>query len=205
MIKLFVFDLGNVILPFDHRQIPSRLYNWSKKKEGFTPEEMFSYMFDLEDGLINQYEEGYMSSQEFFEVIRKRYSLEMDFDDFKNIWAPIFEEDQAVNRIILDLKNKEYPLFILSNTNELHFTYIKEKYPIVHVFDDWILSYKVHAKKPKKKIYDEIFKRMDVAGDEVFYIDDTEHYIERAKAYGLNGVVFKGAENLERTISDIIK
>jgi len=35
MIKLFVVDLGNVILPFDHRQIPARLLEKSREKERF--------------------------------------------------------------------------------------------------------------------------------------------------------------------------
>ncbi|HPP42776.1 MAG TPA: HAD family phosphatase [Syntrophorhabdaceae bacterium] len=205
MIRLFVFDLGNVILPFDHRQIPAKLLNWSTKKGLFTPEEMFIYLFDWEDGLINPYEEGYMSSEEFFDTIRQRYSLNMNFEDFKNIWTPIFKEDQEVNKIILNLKQMGYPLFILSNTNELHFTYIKETYPIVHTFHEWILSYEVHAKKPKKRIFDEIFNRMDVPRDEVFYIDDTGPYIEQAKAYGLKGTVFTDAENLWRQIKDIIE
>lgn len=204
MIKLFVFDLGNVILPFDHRHIPTRLLEWSSQKELFQPEEMFEYLFDQDNGLINPYEEGYMTSMEFFEVVKRRYSLEMDFEDFKNIWSPIFKEDHDVNRIILELKKMGYPLFILSNTNELHFTYIKDNYPIVHAFDEWILSYEVHAKKPKKRIYDEIFNRIEVSGEEIFYIDDTAAYVEKARTYGLKGTVFKDSDSLWRQIRDVI-
>ncbi|HOV90744.1 MAG TPA: HAD-IA family hydrolase [Syntrophorhabdaceae bacterium] len=204
MIKIFVFDLGNVILPFDHRHIPEKLLEWSAKKGFFTPEEMFDYLFDLNNGLINPYEEGYMTSLDFFELIKNRYILKMDFEDFKNIWTPIFKEDHGVNRIILELKKMEYPLFILSNTNDLHFTYIKDNYPIVKTFDEWILSYEVHAKKPKKRIYDEIFNRINVSAEEVFYIDDTASYIDKAKTYGIKGTVFKDSEDLWRQINDII-
>ncbi|MCX8109661.1 MAG: HAD family phosphatase [Syntrophorhabdaceae bacterium] len=202
MIRLFVFDLGNVILPFDHRQIPEKLLKWSSKKGLFTSEEMFMYLFDWENGLINPYEEGFMSSEEFFDTIQRRYSLEMSFEDFKDIWTPIFKEDHKVNKIIIDLKEMGYPLFILSNTNELHFTYIKEQYPIIHIFHEWILSYEVHAKKPKKRIFDEIFNRIDVSPHEVFYIDDTKPYIEKARAYGLKGMVFTDADSLWRQIKD---
>jgi len=201
MIKIFVFDLGNVILPFDHRKIPEKLLVWSSKKELFSPQEMFTYLFDVEHGIINSYEEGYISSKAFFNIIRNRYSLEMDFKDFKDIWTHIFQEDLEVNKIILDLKQLGYTLFILSNTNELHFTYIKENYPIVHVFDEWILSYEVHAKKPKKRIFEEIFNRADVESHEVFYVDDTESYILKAKElFGFYGVVFKGADELKMQV-----
>ncbi|HOJ44224.1 MAG TPA: HAD hydrolase-like protein, partial [Syntrophorhabdaceae bacterium] len=144
--------------------------------------------------------------EEFFQTICNRYSLEIDLENFKHIWTPIFKEDLKVKKIILELKQKGYPLFILSNTNELHFTYIKENYPIVHVFDEWILSYEVHAKKPKKKIFHEIFKRADVLGNEVFYVDDTEPYVIKAKElYGIYGVVYKDGDRLEKEIRRVLE
>ena len=66
MIKLFVFDLGNVILPFEHRQIAVKLHEKSTEKEAFTPEQLFDVMFDLQNGLINPYEEGLMFLQSSF-------------------------------------------------------------------------------------------------------------------------------------------
>lgn len=205
MIKVFVFDLGNVILPFDHRKIPERLLEWSQNKENLNSNEMFEYIFGMENGLINPYEEGTISTEDFFKIISKRYALRMELEDFKGIWAPIFKEDKDVNRIIVNLKEMGYQLFILSNTNEMHFNYIKETYPIVHLFDEWILSYEIGAKKPKKKIFDEIFERADVSGNEVFYVDDTEPYIVKAKElYGLHGVVFKGAKHLDLEIKKIL-
>ena len=94
--------------------------------------------------------------------MRDRYRLGLDFDEFKDIWNNIFRENLEVNEIIVYLKAKGFPLFLLSNTNELHFTHIIERYPIVHLMDEWILSFEVGAKKPKKRIYDAIFEKMDV-------------------------------------------
>ena len=116
--------------------------------------------------------------------------------NFKDIWNIIFQEDPEVNDMIMYLKNKGYPVFLLSNTNELHFSYIMERYPIVHSLDEWILSYEVGAKKPKQKIYDAIFEKTDVARSEVLYIDDIPEYVEAAKTYGLQGLVFKNAKDV---------
>ncbi len=196
MIKLFVFDLGNVILPFDHRQIAHKLYACSEAKGACTPSDIFSYLFDLKDGSINGYEEGNSSSLEFFLNLKERYRLSLGFDDFKEIWNNIFREDMEVNEIIVYLKAKGFPLFLLSNTNELHFAHIIERYPIVHVMDEWILSFEVGAKKPKRRIYDAIFEKCDVRRDEVFYIDDTEEYVASAAGMGINGLVFRQAADL---------
>jgi putative hydrolase of the HAD superfamily len=124
MIKLFVFDLGNVILPFEHRQIATKLHAKSLMQEGCSPEVIFDAMFDFESGMVNPYEEGLMSSAEFFSELKHKFWLDMDLGDFKDIWNPIFKEDPNVNDAIIYLKEKGYPLFLLSNTNELHFSYI---------------------------------------------------------------------------------
>ncbi|HNQ46244.1 MAG TPA: HAD family phosphatase [Syntrophorhabdus sp.] len=196
MIKLFVFDLGNVILPFEHRQIAVKLHEKSTEKEAFTPEQLFDVMFDLQNGLINPYEEGLMSSAEFLSNLKRQFRLDIDMNAFSNIWNPIFRDDPEVNKVIFYLKEKRYPLFLLSNTNELHFSYIMENYPIVHWFDEWLLSFEVGAKKPKQRIYDAIFEKMDVKPNEVFYVDDISKYVETAQQLGLHGVVFRSAAQL---------
>jgi putative hydrolase of the HAD superfamily len=196
MIRLFVFDLGNVILPYEHTQIAVKLHETSRIQDRFTSDDLFKFLFDTDRGLVNPYEEGLMSSVDFFAKLREKYKLELEFDEFKDIWNIIFQEDPEVNDAILYLKNKGYPVFLLSNTNELHFSYIMERYPIVNSLDEWILSYEVGAKKPKQKIYDAIFEKTDAARGEVLYIDDIPAYVEAAKTYGLLGLHFKNAKDL---------
>jgi putative hydrolase of the HAD superfamily len=196
MIKLFVFDLGNVILPFDHRQIAEKLYASSEAKGACSPADIFRYLFDLRDGSVNGFEEGNYSSLEFFLDVKERYRLGLEFDAFKDIWNNIFRENLEVNEVIVYLKAKGFPLFLLSNTNELHFAHIIERYPIVHVMDEWILSFEVGAKKPKRRIYEAIFEKCDVRRDEVLYIDDTEEYVRCAAGMGINGLVFKESADL---------
>jgi len=196
MIRLFVFDLGNVILPFEHRQIAVKLHETSRIQDRFTPDDLFKFLFDSDRGLVNPYEEGLMSSVDFFAKLREKYKLELEFDEFKDIWNIIFQEDLEVNEAILYLKSKGYPVFLLSNTTELHFSYIMERYPIVHSLDEWILSYEVGAKKPKQKIYDAIFEKTDAVRNEVLYVDDIPAYVEAAKTYGIQGLHFKNAKDL---------
>ncbi len=200
MIKLFVFDLGNVILPFDNRQIAEKLYARSEAKGLCSSADLFRYLFDLRSGSINAYEEGLASSLEFFMDVRDRYKLGLDFEEFKDIWNNIFHENLEVNEIIVYLKAKGFPLFLLSNTNELHFAHIIARYPIVHLMDEWILSFEIGAKKPKRRIYDAIFEKVDVNTDEVLYIDDTEEYVEYARSMGMNGLVFREAADLWKAL-----
>src|SRR5271157_1292703 len=196
MIDLFVFDLGKVILPFEHRQIASKLWQRSKNNRTLTEEEIFQDLFDLKNGTVNRYEEGLLSSEEFFLEVRKRYDLALEFEDFSEIWNNIFWDNPEVNEIILYLKAKGYPIYLLSNTNELHFAYVIERFPIVHVLDEWILSFEVGAKKPDKRIYDAIFEKTDVDKAKILYIDDIDAYVSAARSYGMQGLVYKSPDDL---------
>jgi len=202
MIKLFVFDLGNVILPFEHRQIATKLHETSLVKDRFTSDDIFRYLFDHEKGFVNAYEEGLMSSRDFFMKLRERYKLELEFEEFREIWNDIFEEDPAVRDIIIYLKGKGYPIVLLSNTNELHFSYVMERYPIIHHFDEWILSFEVGAKKPSEKIYNVIFESRSLERHEVLYIDDMPDYITAAQGYGIPGIVFREAADIWKVIRE---
>jgi putative hydrolase of the HAD superfamily len=202
MIKLFVFDLGNVILPFEHHQIAVKLHEASLVKDRFTPDDIFRYLFDHQKGFVNAYEEGLISSRDFFKELKERYKLELEPEDFKEIWNDIFEEDAGVSEIILYLKEKGYPIFLLSNTNELHFSYVMERYPIIHHFDEWILSFEVGAKKPQEKIYDVIFERKSLERHEVLYIDDIPDYIKAAAGFGIPGIVFREAADIWKVIRE---
>ncbi|MGZ4951051.1 MAG: HAD family hydrolase [Halobacteriota archaeon] len=202
MIGLFVFDLGNVILPFEHRQIAVKLHEVSLIQDRFTSDDLFRFLFDRDRGFVNPFEEGLLSSSDFFEKLRESYKLELEFEQFKDIWNDIFVENPDVNAIIAYLKNKGFSIFLLSNTNELHFSYIKGRYPIVHSLDEWILSYEVGARKPKKKIYDVVFEKTDITRDETLYIDDIKAYVEAAKRYGLQGLHFKNAKDLSEFLQE---
>jgi putative hydrolase of the HAD superfamily len=196
MTKLFVFDLGKVILPFEHHQIAAKLHERSGLACNTTPEDLFHFVFARSEGLVNAYEKGNMSSAEFFDEIRRAFRLDVTYEEFKDIWNDIFWENPEVNRAIIHLKERGYPLFLLSNVSELHFLHIIDRYPIIHTFDEWILSFEVGAKKPEKRIYDVIFERMDVAPADVFYIDDIPDFVEAAAGYGIPGMVFTGPEAL---------
>lgn len=196
MISLFVFDLGNVILPFDHRPIATKLHERSVVDGLWTPKEIFDDLFDVSNGIINRYEEGLTSSIEFYLEIRSRYRLNLTYEEFKEIWNNIFWDNPEVNELIVYLKAKGYPVFILSNTNELHFSYIIERFPIVHTVDDWILSFEVGAKKPSRRIFEAIFEKADVRKERVLFIDDVEDYVTAARSLGIRGLVYKNPSDL---------
>jgi len=92
-IEVIFFDLGNVILPFNHYPIAEKLSQCSPKKEFQDPQRIFSFLFDLQKGIINDFDVGKVSPPEFFHSVKKHFDLSISYDEFIPIWNDIFIED----------------------------------------------------------------------------------------------------------------
>jgi FMN phosphatase YigB (HAD superfamily) len=192
--QVVIFDLGNVIAPFDFMICCSRLAEHSP----YTPEYIYRHIFKSQ--IMYNYEEGILSSKEFFARLSAELKLELDYAGFCPIWEDIFTENSAVSRIIEGLQNG-YRLFLLSNTNELHFEYIYRKFAVMKLFEAYILSYKVGHMKPDSRIFKQALKLAKAAPAEIIYIDDIPKYAQAATDLGMCGIHFSSASRLKYELS----
>jgi len=198
-IEVILFDLGNVILPFTHYQIAEKLSQFSQRKEFQDPQRIFSYLFDFEKGAVNGYEVGKVSSIQFFKSLKKYLHLSLSFKKFIPIWNDIFTEDQGVSEIIRSLKGKK-KLGLISNTNPLHFDYILSKFPVIRIFDKWILSHEVGFKKPDVHIFQKAMEWASVEPGKILLIDDMKKHVEVAVSLGMQGIHFISADQLRKEL-----
>jgi len=84
-----------------------------------------------------------------------------------------------------------YRLVLLSNTNAIHFPSDPRELPLLRHFHDWILSYEVHAMKPRREIFQAALERCGCRPEECFYTDDIAAYIEAAQRLGIDAVQFE--------------
>lgn len=198
-IEVILFDLGNVILPFNNYQIAEKLSRFSQRREFQDPREIFSYLFHLEKGLINDFDEGRVSPPDFFQSIKEYLGLSISFEEFIPIWTDIFIENQEVSEIIRSLKGR-WRLGLLSNTDPLHFTYILSKFPIISTFERFILSYEVGFKKPDLRIFQRAIEWASADPEKILFIDDTKGHIEAALSLGMKGIHFISAQQLKKEL-----
>jgi len=198
-IEVILFDLGNVILPFTHYQIAEKLSQFSQRKEFQDPQRIFSYLFDFEKGAVNGYEVGKVSSIQFFKSLKKYLHLSLSFKKFIPIWNDIFTEDQGVSEIIPSLKGKK-KLGLISNTNPFHFDYILSKFPVIRIFDKWILSHEVGFKKPAVEIFQKAIEWASVEPGKILLIDDMKKHVDVAVSLGMQGIHFFSAQQLREEL-----
>jgi len=198
-IEVIFFDLGNVILPFNHYPIAEKLSRCSSKKEFQDPQKIFSFLFDLQKGIINDFDVGKVSPAEFFHSVQKQLDLSISYEEFISIWNDIFIEDREVSQIILSLK-ETWRLGLLSNTDPLHFNYILSKFPVIRAFDKWILSYEVGFKKPAIEIFQKAIQWASVNPEKILFIDDIKKYVEVAISLGMQGIHFISSDQLKEEL-----
>ena len=202
--EVILYDLGNVILPFNHYQIAERLLPFSHHQEFQDPQQIFSHLFDLEKGVINSYETGKVSSRQFFQSLKDAFALSLSYEEFVPLWNDIFVEDRGVSEIILS-QRKRVGLGLLSNTNPLHFDYIVSRFPIVRAFDRWILSYEVGFKKPALEIFQKALEWASTEPEKIIFIDDQKRHVDVALSLGIEGIHFISAGQLKEELSKKLK
>ena len=195
-IKVIIFDLGKVIVNFDHMHICKKL----SKHSAFEPVRIYDIIFN--SGLEASFDKGLISPENFYSRVKKAVQLKIDEDSFKKIWTKIFTLNPGITELISSLKNR-YKLLCLSNTNTWHFNYCMQKFQVLKLFDGFILSYKVGKTKPAQAIFKKTIQHADEPPANCMYIDDIIEYVEEANIIGINGIHFRTIEKLKKELSEM--
>jgi len=195
-IDVIVFDLGKVIFDFDI----------SKLSVGFSKSSAKPYK-DIDRILLEhweiiaEYEKGRISSENFYDKVSNALDMKIQYSEFCNIWNDIFTPFNDVADF-LALLSKNYSLSLLSNTNDLHFQFLKNRYPhIFGYFTNYHLSYKMDARKPEKEIYRKTIDFYNVEPEKIFFTDDLQINVEKAREMNISAFKFEGLQKLKRDLS----
>lgn len=190
IIKAIVFDLGNVLLPFDYSIAVKRI-NSIEENLG----EVFLSFYKANYELHRSFERGDLPEEKFISTMLDAMQNKIDAETFCKIYSEIFTINQNVASLLPKLK-QNYKLVLLSNTNAIHKKYGWEQYEFIKYFDKLILSHEVNAVKPEEKIYKAVEEFTGLQPEEHVFIDDILEYVNGAKKLGWDGIQFLGYENL---------
>lgn len=194
--RLIIFDLGNVIVKFDHGISARKIVRFSNRFH-LDVRKVHNLFFD--SPITYLHDEGRLSPREFYHRVKDALCITIKFKDFKAYWNDIFFLNQGMSRLIKRLK-KRYMLYLMSNTNKMHFDFIKKKFSIIKEFDRTILSFRVGTLKPNPKIYNHALRLAGVRPEETIYIDDRRELVEGARRLGITALTFTGLRQLKKDL-----
>ncbi|MBI2646889.1 HAD family phosphatase [Candidatus Woesearchaeota archaeon] len=195
MIKTIIFDLGNVIVKVNWKE----LYKKFAQDSGKTIDYFKNYYEN--SSIMDDFAKGRFSPREFYNKIVKELNLKINFKTFSKHYCDIFTLNDDVAELIQRLK-KNFRLILLSNTDIMHFEYIKNKYEIINIFDEYVLSYKVGYRKPNPIIFIETLKKAKPMPFNCAYFDDIPEFIFVARLLGIRAFRYR---NFEKLVKDLRK
>lgn len=82
-----------------------------------------------------------------------RFDLKISFKEFNLAWSEIFSLNKGIDRLIRWVTTQA-KIAVISNTDEMHFNYIRDIFEIINVFDFIFLSYEIGYSKPEREIFE---------------------------------------------------
>ncbi len=192
-IKSVIFDMGNVLLNYDAKKSAKRF----SKECKVSILKVWIHFFT--SPTEKAYTRGEISCRKFYEHSKETLKFPVDFKTFKHFWNDIFWENPGMDSLLAKLK-KKYPLYLISNTNKMHFDYIKKKFKILRHFKKTYPSHEVGSRKPEAKIYQKVLADIKLAPEETVFVDDVKKFVDGAKAVGMHAIRFRDKERLVRDL-----
>lgn len=192
MIKNILFDFGGVIYDIDFSKTSEAF-----KKLGFTNfDDSFSQY--QADALFQQLETGAISPEEFYTKIQSLLPNPATNEQIRNAWNALLLGYRQTSLAYLAELKKEYNLFLLSNTNQIHYDYFAAQlleqtdYPSLDsFFTKAYYSQNIGLRKPATEVFEYILQDAGIKADETLFIDDSYTNFPNAEKLGMKIYLLK--------------
>jgi len=184
-VKNIILDLGGVIINLDQELTHTAF------QKLFPDNYETLHQESLKINLFEEYEVGNISTNDFIAHFQQ-FNPVVTPNQIVEAWNSMLL-DIPVSRIELINKLKEkYNVYLLSNTNEIHFNhihnYVKNEHNIPNfkgLFHTAYLSQEIGMRKPSVHIFQYVLGHSKLDPKKTLFIDDSEEHILSAKQLGI--------------------
>jgi putative hydrolase of the HAD superfamily len=196
-----IFDLGGVIINLDYNRTIHAF-------EALGMENFHDvYSQAAQSNLFDDLETGKISAQRFINSLLPYLKQGTTPNMAVHAWnAMILNVPEKKLDLLLSLKEK-YPVYLLSNTNELHVPVVRREWskvtplPMEHYFNRIFFSHEVHLRKPDRTIFDFVCREEGLQPERTLFIDDSIQHIRGATEFGLQTIHLTDPEALYQLFS----
>lgn len=196
-IKNVVFDLGGVLLNLDLQRTIDAF-----KEAGFEDVEKQIKAFNHQ-GIFQQFEAGAITTEEFRNAIRKNIQTSLTDEEIDDYWIRmLLDIPREKLELLLELRGK-YMVYLLSNTNPIHWKHICEhafdyySFRANDYFEETYLSYEMNDAKPNKSIFEKMLQEANLLPEETLFIDDSEANCQTAASLGIQAHHYRIGDDLK--------
>lgn len=196
-IRAVIFDLGRVLVNIDNTLLLEKVF------KGLCVNNLQELgRKTMCDPAMIEFNTGRIGPEEFHRRMHERYQLEPDFEMFKQLWCEIFYTMEGMESLVANLKNR-LSIGLLSDTDPIHWGYIKTTWPWIGTIDKPTLSYEVGVMKPDAEIYLAGARNVRTDPRQCLFVDDLEVNVEGARAVGMQAILFENPTALSKQLKEI--
>jgi HAD superfamily hydrolase (TIGR01509 family) len=140
-------------------------------------------------------ETGFIAPFEYLDVIaRDPHSRTMPLHELKHRWQNIFALQEGAHESVGQLKEK-HSVWIMSDTDPLHFTFLLNNFPLLRGADRYYLSFEHGNMKNSADAFAHVLESSGCGADEFILIDDKAENCVSASTAGIESILFQNWED----------
>lgn len=184
-IKNIIFDLGGVLVGLDKNRCVEAFRKIGADDIAYFVDEhrVESLFFDSEVGNISQ--------AVFCQRVRELTKKDIPDKDIVWAWNELLTGIPDFKKECLLRLNNYYRLFLLSNTNVMHWTKCAQDFFPFHgwgvndYFEQVFLSYEMHLIKPSEEIFKSVLDEAGIMAEQTLFVDDSADNCRAAREVGI--------------------
>lgn len=173
MIRACLFDIGNVLVHFDFSLMLREVAASSAVGDA-------SEALRMVEVLKLPYEDGRLSREDFFKEAFAIFGYRGTPAQFARAWQGIFTPNEPMVALARKLHG-QIPLFLLSNTNDLHVEGLFRDFDFFSLFSGATFSYAARVSKPHPAIFEQAICAHGLDPRSTFFVDDLAANINAAR------------------------
>jgi HAD superfamily hydrolase (TIGR01509 family) len=205
-VKNILFDLGNVIIDIDIPRTSQELFKLFRRQD------LKDQIFEELKPVLQDYETGKLSDELFINSLLRYARPQVYAQQIIRAWnAMLIDIPPERLEFLKVLRTQKYNLYLLSNTNRLHLSWINNylnknfNIPSLDVwFDRSYYSHVVQLRKPQVSCFEFVLHDAGLLADETLFIDDTLENIDSAKSLGIRTLYLTGGHEVIKSLKNYL-
>ena len=199
--KNIIFDVGDVLLD----------YRWQQMLMDYGLDEAEAYrvgreLFDDPDGLWHEYDLAVKSQEEIIQEFEQKHPKDAEVirwfishGEYMHVARP------AIWKLVHQLKEVGYHLYILSNYPEILFKKHTQYADFMDDMEGMVVSYMLHVGKPERIVYQTLCDRYGLNKEECLFFDDRAENVQGAIDFGMRAKRVLSAKGLAVDLEELLR
>ena len=186
MVQHIIFDFGGVIYNIDFTRSFAAF-----EQLGFTGFRQLYSQHNASD-LFRKLEKGLIEPAAFYQELRDHTGVSVSDEQLRHAWNALLIDYRNATLDYLDRLQKDYRLYLLSNTNRIHYDHFSAELQrlkgrsLESYFSRAWFSHEIHKRKPDTEIYEWVLADAGIDAADSLFIDDTSSNLPPAAALGIH-------------------